>query len=72
MSWSIDEVLQEMASNHIGIMDLAGELKSGREYHAMQDEIGAHKYSPYIDEDEENKVHESMDRKKKDEEVIRY
>ena len=27
----------------------------------VQDEIGAHKYSPHIDEDEENKVHETMD-----------
>ena len=33
---------------------------------------GAHKYSPYIDEDKENKVHETMYREKEDEEVIRY
>ena len=38
----------------------------------MEDEIGAHKYSPYIDEDEENKVQKTMGRKKEDEEVIRY
>ena len=38
----------------------------------MQDEIVAHKYSPYIDEDEENKVHETMDGEKEDEEVIWY
>jgi len=51
MSWTIDKVFQEMASDHIGIMD---------------------KYSPYIDEEEENKVHDTMDREKEDEEVIRY
>ena len=38
VSWSIDEVLQEMTSDHIGIMDLAGESKSRVEY--MQDEMG--------------------------------
>lgn len=34
--------------------------------------IGAHKYSPYINDDEENKIHESMDWKNEDEEVIWY
>ena len=38
----------------------------------MQDEIGAHKYGPHIDEDEENKVRETMDGEKEDKEVIRY
>ena len=38
MSWSIDEVLEEMASNHIGIMDLGrSNSESGRGY-SMQDE----------------------------------
>lgn len=75
MSWPIDELLQEMASDHIRIMDLAGESESGREYHdmsTMQDGIGAHKYGPCIDEDEKNKVYETMDRKNEDEDVIRY
>jgi hypothetical protein len=38
----------------------------------VQDEIGTHKYSPHIDEDEENKVHETTDGEKEDKEVIRY
>jgi hypothetical protein len=67
MSWPIDKVLQEMASNHIRIMDLTGESELEHGYHTS-----AHKYSPYIDEDEENKVHETMDREEEDEEVIRY
>jgi hypothetical protein len=71
MSWPIDEVLQKMASDHIGIMDLAGELESGRGYPCKM-KIGTHKYSPYVDNDEENKVHDSMDRKKEDEDVIWY
>ena len=69
MSWPIDEVLQEMASDHIGIMDL--ESKSEIWTYASMT-LGAHKYSPYIDEDEENKVHEPMDREDEDEEMIRY
>ena len=67
MSWPIDEILQEMASDHIGIMDLPGELEFGCGY--MQD---AHKYSPYINDDEEDKVHEAMEGEKEDEDVIRY
>ena len=32
---------------------------------------GAHKYSPYIDEDEKNKVQETMEREKENEDMIR-
>ena len=57
MSWPIDEVLEGMASYHVGIMDLGrSNSESGRGYLRK----GAHKYSPYIDEDKENKVHETM------------
>jgi hypothetical protein len=60
-----------MASDHIGIVDLEGEVSESGSVSTMQDEIGAHKYSPYIDEDEEHKVQETMGRKNEDEDMIR-
>jgi hypothetical protein len=71
MSWTIDVVLQEMATDQIRIMELARNQNLDVPVGTMKDEIDAHKYSPYIDEDKENKVHETMDRENKDEEVIR-
>jgi hypothetical protein len=38
-----------MPSDHIGIMDLAGESKSGHEYDPRYERIGIHKDAPHVD-----------------------